>query len=153
MAKPRVGGRGPHRSTSDPAFADTLATLVVSDTKAVLKHEEFAEEIGNDLILQFSQLGKRYGSMLNLTQMTEEELLALQNLLEMSVKLALPVVRQRDKEAQDAFTKGDDAYERVYRAVPQLVYREGTIEAYGESLHQRPDDLPGGVGDGDGAPD
>lgn len=109
-----------------------------------------SREICNDLIISIKQLGRAMGASMNLTRMTEEELLATKKLLDRAFELALPVVQRRDKEANDALDQGDDTYPRVYRAVPQLVYREGAVTEYRESLHGRLEDLSFGDGDGRG---
>lgn len=153
MPKPRVGGQGPHRSTADNDFADTMATLVVNDTKATIIRGDYDPEAGDDLVVAFNQLGRRYGSALNLTQLTAKELTAFREFINRAIDLAEPVVRQRDEEADHAFNEGNDTFERIYRAVPQLVYREGAVETYCKSLFERPDDLPDGERDGDGESD
>lgn len=73
----------------------------------------------------------------NLTSLTEEELLKLKELFNAAFDWALPVVRQRDKEAADAFAKGDDSYARSYRQAPQLVFRKRPEREYGEGVQQR----------------
>ncbi len=108
------------------------------------------KESGDDLILGTGIMGMRGGSLMNLTRMTEPELLAIKQLIDQAFELALPVVRQRDEEADEAFNEGDDSFERVYRAVPKLVFREGAVAAYMQSLRNRPEDLSGAERDGDG---
>lgn len=79
----------------------------------------------------------------NLTALTEDELMAVKHLFDTAFELALPIVRERDKEAQDALDNGDDSHSRVYRQVPQLVYREGSIGEYRKSLQHGPEDAAG----------
>lgn len=79
----------------------------------------------------------------NLTACTEEELTSLKHLFDTAFALALPIVQQRDKEAQDAFANGDDSHSRIYRQVPQLVYREGAIGEHSEGVLDRLEDAAG----------
>lgn len=81
-----------------------------------------------------------------LTALTEEELLKLKELFDAAFEWALPIVRLRDKEAADAFEAGDDSHARVYRQVPQLVFRKRPVGEHGSRVLQRPE----GVSDGDG---
>lgn len=89
----------------------------------------------------------------NLTASTEEELVAFKHLVDTAIEWALPIARQRDKEAADALDAGDDSHSRIYRQVPQLVYRKGPESQYGQGVHNRPEDadaVPSGDGDLDG---
>lgn len=70
----------------------------------------------------------------NLTALTVEELDAFKEIIDTAFELARPICKARDKEAADALAEGDDSHSRIYRAVPQLVYREGTVRQYRESL-------------------
>lgn len=79
----------------------------------------------------------------NLTAMTEEELLLFKELIDLAFEWALPVVRNRDKEAADAFAKGDDSHARVYRQVPQLVIRKRPEHEYREGVSKRSGVIPG----------
>lgn len=60
-----------------------------------------------------------------LTNLTGPELDAFQRTILHAIELARPSVEIRDKLAKEAFDNGDDSYERVYRAVPVIVVREG----------------------------
>lgn len=70
----------------------------------------------------------------NLSSLTEEELKATKAMFDLAFELAEPVVKHRDKVAQDALAEGDDSYTRVYRAVPVYVVREGPLAAHNESV-------------------
>jgi hypothetical protein len=84
----------------------------------------------------------------NLTACTEEELISLKHLFDTAIEWALPIARQRDKEAQDAFDNGDDSHSRIYRQVPQLVYRSGPVGEHSEGVHDGPSDADGVPRDG-----
>lgn len=74
---------------------------------------------------------------LNLTDCTEEELIAMKDLFDKAFELAIDTARRRDKVAEDAFQRGDDRYARSYREVPQLVYRQGALDAHREGVRER----------------
>lgn len=82
----------------------------------------------------------------NLTAMTEQELLLFKELIDLAFEWALPVVRNRDKEAADAFAEGDDSHARVYRQVPQLVIRKRPESEYREGVSKRSGIIPGLTG-------
>lgn len=148
MPKPRVGGRQ-YGANVDRTPSDNVAWCNVEGSKITLIAQPNHKETGDDLVLGTGIMGMRGGSLMNLTRMTEAELLAIKQLIDQAFELALPVVRQRDEEANAAFNQGDDTFERVYRAVPKLVFREGAVAAYMQSVHERPDDLLGTERDGD----
>ena len=60
-----------------------------------------------------------------LTNLTGPELDAFERTFQHAIELARPSVEARDKLAKEAFDSGDDSYERVYRALPTFVVREG----------------------------
>jgi hypothetical protein len=106
------------------------------------------EEIG-DIKLVYP-IPKRPAVSWNLTALTVEELDAVKDIIDTAFGLARPYCEQRDKEAADAFAEGDDSHSRIYRAVPQLVYREGPVREYREGLLDGPADaagVPRGQGD------
>jgi len=87
---------------------------------------------------------------MNLTAMTGPELQMMREFYDLLFDLAEPVVRERDKVAQDAFNSGDDAFARIYRQVPQLVIRSGQVPEDYQSIRDRLGDLANRVGrDGD----
>ena len=85
----------------------------------------------------------------NLTALTEEELVSIKHLFDTAFEWAMPIVQQRDKEAQDALEAGDDSHSRIYRQVPKLVYRSGPESQHGESLQHGSEDAAGVPRDGD----
>ena len=79
------------------------------------------------------------GVTFNLTALTEQELDAFESLVRTAIDWARPIVRERDKDAEQAFANGDDSMPRVYRQVPQLVFRKGHEPAHWAELRQRPE--------------
>lgn len=84
----------------------------------------------------------------DLTHLTEEELDSLQKFFDRAFARARPIIRHRDEVASDAFSRGDDSFSRVYRAVPQFFDREGAVTADGQSVQHGPENVLAGDGDG-----
>lgn len=101
---------------------------------------------GSDVILFHPRPGRVPDVALNLSNLTAEELDAVEELLTTALKWARPVVERRDKEAKDAWDAGDDSYSRNYRSVPQLVFRKRPEWEHGEGLHERPEGVSEGGG-------
>lgn len=91
-------------------------------------------QIGPTVQLQLDLNRMRRPVGLNLTNLTLVELEALRTIVNLAFDLAEPVVKDRDKVAQDAKDSGDDSYARVYRQVPEFVVRPGKVLAYGEGV-------------------
>jgi hypothetical protein len=83
---------------------------------------------------------------LNLTALTEAELLAVKEFFDLAFSLALPVVRDRDRIAKEAWDAGDDSYPRVYRALPEFVVRGGKDGQHSSSLQVRSVSVSGMAG-------
>lgn len=109
-------------------------------------------KIGDTLQLMIP-LPNRKPLTMNFSALTEEELRMIKEFFNLLFDLAEPVVKARDKVAQDAFAAGDDSYSRVYRQVPQYVVRERPVTTDGESIHDGSQDVLEGDGPdgGDGA--
>lgn len=103
-----------------------------------------SNEAGHDVVLYHPRPGRQRPLTISLTSLTEQELDAMEDLFKSAFEWARPVVQQRDKEANDAWSSGDDSVPRNYRPVPQLVYRKRPELQHGEELLQRPEDVPGG---------
>lgn len=84
----------------------------------------------------------------NLTALTLEELELTRQFFNLAFDMAEPVVRHRDKVAEDAAAEGDDGFARYYRQVPQFVVREGTFREDDQRLLHGSEDLPSGAGGG-----
>lgn len=86
----------------------------------------------------------------NLTALTHRELMLLKRLFDMAFEQAEPIVKMRDKAADDAFERGDDSFIRVYRQVPRLVIRKGAVGSDRQGVYDRPEDVPPGSEQGGG---
>lgn len=104
-------------------------------------------EKGDNVLLMMTVSGRRTPLTWNMSAMTTEELEATRQFFNHLFDLADPIVRERDKVAEDAYNKGDDSYTRSYRQLPQLVIRSRQESADSESLHDGSPDAP--LGDGD----
>lgn len=67
----------------------------------------------------------KVGTMVCLTDLTMDELLAVKEFIEIALANAAPTVEERDREADTNYVKGDDTNRRIYRAVPRILIREG----------------------------
>lgn len=111
----------------------------------ILQHEEDeTPEYGQDIQLYMVKPGRPPLAMI-LTRLTGPELDAVEKILQLVVEYARPIVKRRDKEAQDAWANGDDTFRRIYRRAPELVDRKRPVGEHSEGVQQRPE----GVSEGD----
>src|SRR3546814_11366470 len=73
--------------------------------------------------------------------MTLPELKDMRDIFNLLFDLAEPVVRERDRIAQNAFREGDDSFARIYRTVQQFVIREEAVKSDGSSIRDRLEDV------------
>lgn len=104
-------------------------------------------EQGDNIVLMITVPGSRRPLKWNLSAMTLEELEATRQFFEHLFDLADPIIRERDKVADEAFSRGDDSYNRVYRSLPQFITRPRKESPNSESVHDGPEDAPQGPGD------
>lgn len=104
---------------------------------------KIGSEKGTTFTLNIPVPGRRVPLVWNICGMTLPELEALREFFNNLFDLAEPVVRARDKAAQDAFAEGDDSYTRIYRDVPQLIVRKRQVGENGEGLLDGPSSPPG----------
>lgn len=103
-----------------------------------------SRETGDDVVLYIPRAGKLPDLTLSLTHCTEQELEAVKDIIDSAFEWARPIVQLRDKEAQDAWNKGDDSFARNYRPVPQLVYRKRPNAEHSLGVHERSTRVPEG---------
>jgi len=84
----------------------------------------------------------------DLSALTLEELTKLREFFDLAFDTAEPVIRMRDKVAQDAFAEGNDSISRLYRPVPQLVVRKRPEPEHSEGVLDGPENVPSGNDDG-----
>jgi len=78
---------------------------------------------------------------INLTGLTEDELLALRKVIDAAFDAALPTCQMLDQQAKEAQENGDDAFARLYRQVPDIVVREGVLPELPPVLSKRSDEV------------
>lgn len=141
------------------AWLSTLTTrqLVIHQIDPSENDEELGislpSEAGNAVVLMIPVPGRSRPLAWDFTGMTGEELDATRQFFEYLFDLADPVVRERDRVAADAYTKGDDSFSRVYRQVPQFIVRERQKPSDSESVHLGSEDTldrDGSTGDNSG---
>lgn len=126
-----------------------LAIVALDPETWDAEHEvKIASEKGDNITLLITIPGRPRPLAWNLSGMTTEELEATRKFFDFLFDLADPIVRERDKVAQDARDQGDDSYIRVYRTLPQFFTRKRTKRTDGESVHDGPEDASDGLGDG-----
>lgn len=72
-----------------------------------------------------------------LARFTEQELDLFEEFITLAIKMARPVVLERDRIAAEAFEEGDDSFSRVYRQDPKLIVRPKVKKGDGDTLHNR----------------
>jgi hypothetical protein len=107
-------------------------------------------EYGPTYLLVIPRQGAR-PVKLNMTALTEEELKLTRHFFNELFDLVEPIVRYRDKVANDAFAEGDDSYARIYRQVPQFIVRSGSLREDDQRILDGSQDIPTGTGGDDTA--
>jgi hypothetical protein len=110
--------------------------------------EEDEQEYGPTVLLYLPLPGRRSLSY-NLTALTTEELDKLEELFNLLITEARPIVAERDRIAHEALESGDDSHVRIYRAVPRLFIRKRPSRQDGDRVLNGSQDVPEGTG-GDG---
>jgi hypothetical protein len=106
--------------------------------------DDTPNEDGDEIILSFDNGHKKYG--LNLSGYTEEELLLFKQILEIALKTAMPIVRDRDRVAREAAENGNDIFYRRHRGTPNLSIIPRKVRQYAEGVPDGPQDVLGGDG-------
>lgn len=97
----------------------------VRDTSVPTEEQEALPELGMSVSLLISSQFEHRNIKLIPTNLTGDELDALEKVLLHAIALARPTVELRDKLAEEALKNGDDSNERIYRGVPTFVVRPG----------------------------
>jgi len=80
---------------------------------------------------------------LNLTDLTEAELKAVRSFFILAIDAAEPIVKARDRAAEDAWRiDRDDTYFRQTRSLPNVVVRNGPLFQYTERFIDRSTYIP-----------
>lgn len=137
------------------AWLRTMSTgqLVLAEIDSDAVNEEAADlqidgEAGYTYLLNIFIPGRKNPLRWNFSAMTQEELEKTRQFFNHLFDLADPVVRERDRIANEAFKKGDDSYARIYRPVPQLVTRERPKRQHDPGVLERPGGAAEGTGSG-----
>lgn len=129
-----------YREGKDQVSQATLAWNTNELGRFVILKNQTEIQVGPAVRLYHPIPGRAYGISWELTSLTEAEIVELKKLFDLAFELALPVCIARDKEAADAFERGDDSYHRVYRGLPQVVYRKRTQQEHSEGVHDGSED-------------
>ena len=146
MARPTKGNQ-PRRVDRKGAYVDERVAWVNTaiGQMVYMHYPEVPEqkEPGPTVKVLLPQQGART-VMLDFTHLTGEELDAVKQFFEMVFQAAEPIVRARDKVAEDAFAAGDDSFSRSYRQVPQFIVRQRKDAEHGEGVQHGSSDVPSG---------
>lgn len=96
------------------------------------------DESGKDICLYIRS--GRGAILMNLTSFTRDELAAIGTIMATAIDLAKDVCDTRDREALEREEAGDDSGEyiwRLYRRVPEILVRNGTVYKYDPELQLR----------------
>ena len=110
--------------------------------------EDMKSEEGTSYIVKIQVPGLKKGLTWNISGMTLEELEVTRQFFNYLFDTAEPVIRERDRVAEDAFARGDDSYIRSYRLTPELVIRKREAESHDQGLHNGLEDASERTGDG-----
>jgi integrase len=105
------------------------------------------EGSGSDVVVYHPKPGSQPDVRINLTNLTGPELSALEELFRTAFEWAKPVVERRDREADDAWNRGDDSFSRNYRPLPTVVYRKRPEPQHSESVRLGPEGVSEGGGE------
>jgi hypothetical protein len=89
---------------------------------SVLIDDDTPPEEGEDVIL-FMKRGQNKLAI-NLSEFTTEELIAFRRVVGHAIKLATPIVEERDRIAKEAADSGDNVYYRSLRPSPKVSFFE-----------------------------
>lgn len=112
---PSRDGRSPIRKPGKNFSENTRYMLLTQDRRFSMDVLP-ADEIGDETVLFCSAPSFKY---LNLTAMTEEEVLAFKQMVVDTCDFVLPIVRERDRIAREAAKAGDMTYKRLWRSDPK----------------------------------
>lgn len=102
------------------------AWLHVTGMEMVLLLEANLKDEGRlDAHLLVRHAKAQIGTMVCLSDLTMDELLAVREFIDIALTNAAPTVEERDRKADETYDQGDDADRRLYRAVPRILVREG----------------------------
>lgn len=120
-----------------------LDTFIGRVTLRVFIENEMAGEPGHNagIIIRYAMGGHR---TVDLTLLTEAEWNEFKKFMALVEETVLPVIRERDKVAGDAFLAGDGSFARSYRAVPAMVVIERAPTEHSEGVLDGPQDASPG---------
>lgn len=100
-----------------------LDTFIGRITLKVFEENEMAGEVGynSGIVLRYATGGYR---TIDLTALTEAEWIEFRRFMALVEETVLPVIRERDKVARDAYVEGDGSFARSYRTLPTMVIVE-----------------------------
>lgn len=127
--------RGMNRLDSETVLFANIQSCHIAVSVAENRHDPEEDGTGPEVYMHLRRPDNSRLSI-RLSGMTEEELKAFGTAMIEAVRIAQPVVRQRDKEAKEVEERGEVIRFRSYRSDPKITRVEGTkLRTYLESLH------------------
>jgi hypothetical protein len=114
----------------------TVAVCWLSTMSVYLKFEERSEETNDYDLLYIATAPK--GTIINLGRMTNVELSAYRDFMNLAFDLADKVTTKLDEEALSAYESGNNSHMRIYRQLPVLALRRRVFPEQYEELQMRP---------------
>lgn len=96
------------------------------------------------IILSISK-GSARPMAIDLTRLTEKELIAFRETVLIATEAAQPICAELDQRAQEAMRNGDDSDTRSYRPVPVVLVKPRALRQYDKRLLDRREDVLQGV--------
>lgn len=106
--------------------------------------DDTPNEPGENIVISFDNGYKKYG--INLSDFTEEELLAWWQAVGVAVSWALPIVKNRDRVAREAAENGNDIFYRRHRPAPKLSIFKRQVGQHDQGVPDGPEDVLAGDG-------
>lgn len=130
------------------ATTNQIALLAFDNNEEAPEDAEWASENeeGTTYLLVIPIPGRTKPLTWNFSAMTTEELQHTRQFFNYLFDLVDPVVRERDKVANDANSKGDDSFARLYRPPSQFIVRARPKQQDSKGVRLGPEGSPSGDG-------
>lgn len=119
--------------------SDDEDRTLVEETSDGERVVEFVYEDGikpKVLVLRKMNRRARTAMVIDLAMYTEQELLCLRDAITRAVELVLPTATQADRQAKEKMQREGIANARLYRPVPTIRGRDGSVAVYVEGVQQ-----------------
>lgn len=134
-----TGRRSAYQSPPDNVFKmpkNLIRRVVFGPVNlSLFLNDVVVKGFGPEIVINFIRNKRSFA--LALTELTEVELLAIKELLMAAFDIAEPIVKERDRIANES-RDTEAAFTRSYRMLPSVFIRPGTQSLNGQELLLRP---------------